>query len=89
MTQVSVDVTSLKAALSTFESIDSELKTEIQKIRESLSTIEANWSGPAHDSASKDRKTAEEYLSKAVQNLDNIKAASERLSTNADQIKYS
>lgn len=89
MTKVSVNVGSLKKALSTFESNDNDLKAEIQKIKESLATIEENWSGPAHDSAKTDRTTAEGYLDKAELNLENIKFASENLSENAGKIYYS
>ena len=88
MSGISVSKQGLLTATTNFASIAGIVTTQIGKIEESLGTIEANWSGPEHDDAAKDKENAEGNMTKAKDTISSMNGAIAQLSANADKINY-
>ena len=88
MSGISVSKTGLVTATSNFASIYGTVTTQIKSVRESLETIEANWTGPEHDAASADKTNAEENMTKAESTISSMNGAIAQLSANAGKISY-
>ena len=52
---ISFNKTGLSEAVSSFDEIAKKISDEITKIRTNLETIDTNWKGAEHDSASSDK----------------------------------
>lgn len=78
----------LAASLENFQSIRTNISNEIDKITASLEVIDRNWTGPEHDSASKDKTNAEENMKKAKNITDSMNETLETIERNANKISY-
>ena len=88
MAGISLDKEGLASSSSEFGDLQETIKSDISTILNSLETIEANWSGPEHDSAKADKDKAKTCLTQAKQTIDNMNGALVELSSNASKISY-
>ncbi len=85
---ISFNKSGLQTALSNFGTIEGEIATQITAIKEALADIEKYWSGPQHDAASGDFKTADSNMTDALSTLASMKDGVTMLSGNADKVTY-
>ena len=78
----------LASTSSSFKEEKEKVVTTIEKIRDSLLAIDEQWTGPEHDSASKDKEGALENMTKATDIVTNMEGALNQLSANADKVSY-
>ena len=88
MGQISLNKEGLASAASKFAEEKKSITTVLGKIKTSLINIDAQWSGPEHDTAIKDKDGALDNMSKANEIVANMDGALSQLSANAQKISY-
>lgn len=78
----------IKAASGSFSEIGAGIALEIDKIKADLETIDTNWTGPEHDSASTDKTNAESNLQKSKEIIASMDGALIKLASNAKKVSY-
>ena len=88
MGEISLSKEGLATVAANFGESKESINTTLEKIKSSLSIIDAQWSGPEHDTAIKDKEGALENMNKAQEIVANMEGALNQLSANAGKISY-
>ncbi len=88
MGEISFSKERLASVSTSFEDKKDTIVSTIEKIEDSLLTIDSKWSGPEHDSATSDKNGALDNMKKAKEIVTNMDGAFKQLSANASKVSY-